>query len=397
MSLFDSFRDREVKFNMGEQSAEQTEFGASIDFGDAPADTGTPNLGSDNIVTAPMDVFPNTASFDNTDAMLSRLLHGSSSASAISATENKEPAVEEIDVSTPQEDVQEEAHEVFAEQEPVQEEKSDEVNAEQEYAQTEEPESAQEFEHVEDSSAEDNSSVFGYTESKKEEKGEVKMNIDMSVINNKVEEAISRIAVDRERVQDVVPTGYTLQASKCVAQVSDLLKYMVDTENANHVTLSFRHYGIDPVVFEILLKRSNRDSHDELQVTIPPVTEVDEDGNEEIVEEGYVATYRAIEVDGELYFACTSKCTDYDYMTDIIKRMFEAVYTEGVYKFRLVGPRIVMDPELEEEVTVNTLRLNPVELATISAIAETQLFATCKTVVEDGVTYFIAKCETKAM
>lgn len=187
--------------------------------------------------------------------------------------------------------------------------------------------------------------------------------------------------IDSSMLFGLIPDGYNAVRTECVANLDDLLQYMVALEQSSNLTLSFHAYGIDPIVFYEKLKQEGRDDG-----TLTLTLEYDNAEGE--VVHSYSADYCALEVDGQLYLSCVSRCTDGAYLQDIIRRMFEGLQTSGIYSFQLVGPRTVVTTD-EDYRTVNTLRLNSYEMAVLANIAKNELGAVHRFDIIDGVTTMV--------
>ena len=153
----------------------------------------------------------------------------------------------------------------------------------------------------------------------------------------------------------------------CIADKTMLLEYMVATERRYDITMSFPAYGVDPIVFDEVLKEMRKTSAEpgEEAAALPPVVAIavkgrDKDSGRELQE-----MYEKIEVDGVLYLSCISECLDKEYLHKVIAEATEAVYMHGSYVYTMVGPKpITIDGEAQGEF-IETLKLNSYELSVL--------------------------------
>lgn len=159
-----------------------------------------------------------------------------------------------------------------------------------------------------------------------------------------------------------------METQICIADKTMLLEYMVATERRYNITMSFPAYGVDPIVFDEVLKemRQRNAEPGEEAATLPPVVAINvkgrdkENGGRELQE-----MYEKIEVDGVLYLSCISECLDKEYLHSIIAEATEAVYMHGSYVYTMVGPKpITIDGEAQGEF-IETLKLNSYELSVL--------------------------------
>lgn len=159
-----------------------------------------------------------------------------------------------------------------------------------------------------------------------------------------------------------------METQICIADKTMLLEYMVATERRYNITMSFPAYGVDPIVFDEVLKemRQRNAEPGEEAASLPPVVAINvkgrdkESGGRELQE-----MYEKIEVDGVLYLSCISECLDKEYLHSIIAEATEAVYMHGSYVYTMVGPKpITIDGEAQGEF-IETLKLNSYELSVL--------------------------------
>lgn len=177
-------------------------------------------------------------------------------------------------------------------------------------------------------------------------------------------------------VDDDVMAGFSREYNPamatqiCIADKTMLLEYMVATERRYNITMSFPAYGVDPIVFDEVLKEMRERSKDgteddDVLNSVPPVVAINvknrdvSDGREQ------AEMYEKIEVDGVLYLSCISECLDKDYLHSVIAEATEAIYMHGSYVYTMVGPKpITIDGEAQGEF-IETLKLNSYELSVL--------------------------------
>lgn len=168
-------------------------------------------------------------------------------------------------------------------------------------------------------------------------------------------------------VVNIDPTGVSMfsreyspsfEVVDCVAEIDMLLKYMVRVERQNGITMSFRAYGVDPIVFEKALPAEAMEGAPAC-VGIPVDGRASGDnGSEEI--------YEMIEVDGALYLSCMSESLNQDYLHQVISEATEEIFTHGKYVYTLVGPRPLAARD-GSQYFIETLKLNSYEMSVLLA------------------------------
>lgn len=168
-------------------------------------------------------------------------------------------------------------------------------------------------------------------------------------------------------VVNIDPTGVSLfsreytpsfETVDCVAEIDMLLEYMVRVERQNGITMSFRAYGVDPIVFAKALPA-------EVLEGAPACVGIPVNGRA-ATENGSEEIYEMIEVDDALYLSCMSESLNQDYLHQVISEATEEIFTHGKYVYTLVGPR-PLAVKGGAQYFIETLKLNSYEMSVLLA------------------------------
>lgn len=170
-----------------------------------------------------------------------------------------------------------------------------------------------------------------------------------STLEQNIASVFHRISVSDEILQQYSKKYNTeLEAVECIADSKKLLSYMVEQERKHAITMPFHATGIDPICF---------------------FSSLDEDAEAPFVgielPDGEQDFYECIEVDNALFLSCVSRVIDEDYLQRIISEAAEALYTHGIYRYTMRGPK-----PLRTEVPgqmLETLKLNTYELSILQS------------------------------
>lgn len=170
-----------------------------------------------------------------------------------------------------------------------------------------------------------------------------------SILEQDISSVFHRISVSDDILEQYSKKYNTdLEAVECIADSKKLLSYMVEQERKHAITMPFHATGIDPICF---------------------FSSLDEDAEAPFVgielPDGEQDFYECIEVDNALFLSCVSRVIDEDYLQRIISEAAEALYTHGIYRYTMRGPK-----PLRTEVPgqmLETLKLNTYELSILQS------------------------------